>query len=107
MSESDQPESAPEDYLTQKRDAFWKVWRRRTLLILALLLLLIPLYGTFRPLFEFMLFAVSLAALTYPVFFLPFERLGKFLLPRVNKQRRAELCAVVSTLTLLLVLKQY
>jgi len=104
MPESEPHSSASEDSLTQKREAFWKVWRRRTLLILALLLLLIPLYGTFRPLFEFMLFAVSLAALTYPVFFRPFERLGKFLLPRVNKQRRAELCAVASTLTLLLVL---
>ena len=104
MAESDQPDSDPEDLLSNKRKAFWQIWRRRTLLILALLLLLIPLYGTFRPLFEFILFAVSLAALTYPVFFRPIERLGRIILPRLQEQRRAELCAVLSTLTLLLVL---
>ncbi len=104
MAESDQPNSSPDDPLSLKRKAFWMIWRRRTLLILALLLLLIPLYGTFRPLFEFILFAVSLAALTYPVFFRPIERFGKHFFPRLNEQRRSEFCAVLSTLTLLLVL---
>ena len=57
------------DLLSLKRDAFWLLWKKRGLLVIALLLLIIPLYGTFLPLFEFILFAVSLAALTYPVFF--------------------------------------
>ena len=65
------------DLLSLRRDAFWQLWKKRGLLLIALLLLIIPLYGTFSPLFEFILFAVSLAALTYPVFFRPIEYLGK------------------------------
>ena len=103
MPESEEPENT-DNLLTGKRNAFWRLWRRRTFLILALLLLLIPLYGTFQPLFEFILFAVSLAALTYPIFYLPIECLGRKFLPRLRKQRRSELCAVTATLLLLLVL---
>ena len=103
MPESEEPENT-DNLLTGKRNAFWRLWRRRTFLILALLLLLVPLYGTFQPLFEFILFAVSLAALTYPIFYLPIERLGRKFLPRLQKQRRSELCAVTATLLLLLVL---
>ena len=103
MPESEEPENT-DSLLTGRRNAFWRLWRRRTFLILALLLLLIPLYGTFQPLFEFILFAVSLAALTYPIFYLPIERLGRKFLPRLRKQRRSELCAVTATLLLLLVL---
>jgi len=103
MPESEEPEKT-DNLLTGKRNAFWRLWRRRTFLILALLLLLVPLYGTFQPLFEFILFAVSLAALTYPIFYLPIERLGRKFLPRLRKQRRSELCAVTATLLLLLVL---
>ena len=94
MADRDQPASASEDLLSDKRKVFWKIWKRRTLLIFAILVLLVPLYGTFRPLFEFILFAVSLAALTYPVFFQPIERLGRIILPRFNQQRRAELRSV-------------
>ena len=104
MAESDPPDSVSDDSLSNKRKAFWRIWRRRALLILALLLLLIPLYGTFRPLFEFILFAVSLAALTSPIFFRPLERLARVILPRLHVQRRSELCAVLSTLLLLMVL---
>lgn len=103
MPESEEPENT-DSLLTGRRNAFWRLWRRRTFLILALLLLLIPLYGTFQPLFEFILFAVSLAALTYPIFYLPIECLGRKFLPRLRKQRRSELCAVTATLLLLLVL---
>jgi len=92
------------DLLSLKRNAFWHLWKRRALLIIALLILLIPLYGTFEPLFEFMLFAVSLATLTYPIFFVPIRKLGRQLLPTANEQRLSELCAVLSTLSLLLVL---
>ena len=81
MADYDRADSVSEDLLSEKRKAFWKIWKRRTLLIFAILVLLIPLYGTFRPLFEFILFAVSLAALTYPVFFRPIERLGTIMLP--------------------------
>jgi predicted PurR-regulated permease PerM len=92
------------DLLSIKRSAFWHLWKRRALLLVALLILLVPLYGTFEPLFEFILFAVSLATLTFPIFFVPIKRyLGK-LLPRMNEQRLAEICAVLSTLSLLLVL---
>jgi predicted PurR-regulated permease PerM len=94
----------PKDLLSLKRDAFWQLWKKRGLLLIALLLLLIPLYGTFSPLFEFILFAVSLAALTYPVFFRPIEYLGKKILPNFNVRRRSELCAVLATLSLLLVI---
>ena len=67
----------------------------------ALLLLLVPLYGTFKPLFEFILFAVSLAALTYPVFFRPIERWSSRFLSGIKDRRRSEICAVLSTILLL------
>ena len=92
------------DLLSSKRKDFWNLWKRRGLLIIALLVLLIPLYGTFSPLFEFILFAVSLAALTYPVFFRPIDKLGKRVFPGFAEQRRSEVCAVLSTLLLLLVI---
>jgi predicted PurR-regulated permease PerM len=103
MPDSEEPDST-EDLLIGKRNDFWRLWRRRTFLILALLLLLIPLYGTFEPLFEFILFAVSLAALTYPIFYRPIERFGRKLLPRMQGRRRSELCAVTATILLLVVL---
>ena len=81
MSES-HTKDQPKDLLSIKRESFWQLWRKRGLLMVALLLLIIPLYGTFSPLFEFILFAVSLAALTYPVFFRPIEHLGKSFYPR-------------------------
>jgi predicted PurR-regulated permease PerM len=103
MPDSEPPNST-EDLLTGRRNVFWRLWRRRTFLILALLLLFIPLYGTFKPLFEFVLFAVSLAALTYPIFYQPIERFGRKLLPWLSEQRRSELCAVTATILLLVVL---
>lgn len=100
------PENGGEekDLLAIRRDAFWQLWKKRGLLLLALLLLIIPLYGTFSPLFEFILFAVSLAALTYPVFFRPIENLGRKILPSLDSRRRSELCAVLATVSLLLVI---
>ena len=92
------------DLLNTKRSAFWHLWKRRALLLIALLILLIPLYGTFEPLFEFILFAGSLATLTFPIFFVPVKRFTKTLLPRIPDQRLSEVCAVFSTITLLLVL---
>ena len=59
------------DLLSVRRSAFWQLWKRRALLLVALLILLVPLYGTFEPLFEFILFAVSLATLTFPIFLSP------------------------------------
>jgi len=94
----------PPDLLSIKRNAFWQIWKRRALLLVALLILLVPLYGTFEPLFEFILFAVSLAALTFPIFFVPIRRLVHNILPKLDEQRLSEICAVLSTLTLLLVL---
>ena len=38
-----------------------------------------------RLLFEFILFAVSLAALTYPVFFRPIDKLDQYFLPYAPK----------------------
>ena len=70
----------------------------------ALVLVFVPLYETFRPLFDFLLFAVSLAALTYPVLFLPVERFGRRLAPKVSDQRRTEVCAVAATALLVLLL---
>ena len=69
MADRDQPDQCIRRSLVRQEEGLWKIWKRRTLLIFAILVLLVPLYGTFRPLFEFILFAVSLAALTYPVFF--------------------------------------
>ena len=43
------------DLLSIQRSAFWHLWKRRALLLIALLILLVPLYGTFEPLFEFIL----------------------------------------------------
>ena len=94
----------PKDKLSSKRDEFWQMWKKRGLLVFALLLLLIPLYGTFSPLFEFILFAVSLAALTHPVFFSPVEKLAKRIFPNFDQKRRSEICAVLATILLLLVL---
>ena len=97
------PKEEP-DLLSVRRSAFWQLWKRRALLLVALLILLVPLYGTFEPLFEFILFAVSLATLTFPIFFVPINRYLAKLLPRMHEQRLAEICAVLSTLSLLLVL---
>ena len=92
------------DLLSVKRNAFWQLWKRRALLLIALLILLVPLYGTFEPLFEFILFAVSLATLTYPIFFVPIRRFARKLFTGLKEQRLSEVCAVLSTLSLLLVL---
>ena len=86
------------DLLSIKRNAFWHLWKRRGLLVLALIFVLIPLWGTFEPLFEFILFAISLAALTYPVFYRPISRGMKRVLPRFPPNRLSELSAVLSTL---------
>lgn len=87
------------DLLSTKRNAFWHLWKRRALLIIALLILLVPLYGTFEPLFEFILFAVSLSTLTFPIFFVPIKRFAKRIFPSMQDQRLSELCAVLSTLS--------
>ncbi len=92
------------DILSLKRAEFWQIWKKRGLLVLALLLLVIPLYGTFLPLFEFILFAVSLAALTYPVFFRPIDRLAKKIVPNIGDRRRSEISAVLATIFLLMIL---
>ena len=82
------PEEEP-DLLSVKRSAFLAFMEKAALLLVALLILLVPLYGTFEPLFEFILFAVSLATLTFPIFFVPIKRyLGKSL-PRMHEQRLA------------------
>jgi predicted PurR-regulated permease PerM len=91
-----------QDLLSIKRNAFWHMWKRRAVLLIALIFVLIPLLGTFKPLFEFILFAVSLAALTYPIFFRPIYRLGKKLLPNFAGNRLSECSALISTLILLL-----
>ena len=92
------------DLLSMKRSAFWDLWKRRALLLVALLILLVPLYGTFAPLFEFILFAVSLATLTFPIFFVPIKRYAGKVFPQMQPQRLSEICAVLSTLSLLMVL---
>ena len=92
------------DELAAKRHQFWHAWRRRGFVVAAFLLVLVPLYGTFRPLFEFLIFAASLAALTYPVLFKPIENLGKRLVPSFLPERRSEICAVIATGLLLLLL---
>ena len=92
------------DLLSTKRSAFWHLWKRRALLLVALLILLVPLYGTFAPLFEFILFAVSLATLTFPIFFVPIKRYAGKIFPKIQPQRLSEVSAVLSTLSLLLVL---
>ena len=84
------------DLLSTKRSMFWHLWKRRALLLVALLILLVPLYGTFAPLFEFILFAVSLATLTFPIFFVPIKRFAGKLFPGMQPQRLAEICAVLS-----------
>lgn len=102
--ESLDAEDSQPDLLSVKRNAFWQLWKRRALLLIALLILLIPLYGTFEPLFEFILFAVSLATLTFPVFFIPIRRIAGKFLHNLQEQRLSEICAVCSTLILLLFL---
>ena len=72
--------------------------------LLPLFSFLSPLWGTFEPLFEFILFAISLAALTYPVFYRPISRGMKRVLPRFPPNRLSELSAVLSTLTLVLLM---
>ena len=79
----------PKD-LVAKRHQFWLVWRRQAFVGGVLLLVLVPLYGVFRPLFEFLLFACSLAALTHPVLFHPVAKLGDQLVPGMSKDRRSE-----------------
>ena len=90
------------DLLSLKRNAFWHLWKRRGLLLVALIFVLIPLWGTFAPLFEFILFAISLAALTYPVFYRPIYRLVKKVGSNLPSNRLSEFSAILSTLTLVL-----
>jgi predicted PurR-regulated permease PerM len=88
------------DLLSLKRNAFWHLWKRRGLLLVALIFVLIPLWGTFKPLFEFILFAISLAALTYPVFYRPIYRLIQKVGSKLPSNRLSEFSAILSTLTL-------
>ena len=88
------------DLLSLKRNAFWHLWKRRGLLLVALIFVLIPLWGTFKPLFEFILFAISLAALTYPVFYRPIYRLVQKVGSKLPSNRLSEFSAILSTLTL-------
>jgi predicted PurR-regulated permease PerM len=90
------------DLLSLKRNAFWHLWKRRGLLLVALIFVLIPLWGTFKPLFEFILFAISLAALTYPVFYRPIYRLIQKVGSKLPSNRLSEFSAILSTLTLVL-----
>ena len=90
------------DLLSFKRNAFWHLWKRRGLLLVALIFVLIPLWGTFAPLFEFILFAISLAALTYPVFYRPIYRLVQKVGSNLPSNRLSEFSAILSTLTLVL-----
>lgn len=90
------------DLLSLKRNAFWHLWKRRGLLLVALIFVLIPLWGTFAPLFEFILFAISLAALTYPVFYRPIYRLVQKVGSNFPSNRLSEFSAILSTLTLVL-----
>lgn len=90
------------DLLSLKRNAFWHLWKRRGLLLGALIFVLIPLWGTFKPLFEFILFAISLAALTYPVFYRPIYRLVQKVGSKLPSNRLSEFSAILSTLTLVL-----
>ena len=90
------------DLLSLKRNAFWHLWKRRGLLLVALIFVLIPLLGTFAPLFEFILFAISLAALTYPVFYRPIYRLVQKVGSNLPSNRLSEFSAILSTLTLVL-----
>ena len=90
------------DLLSLKRNAFWHLWKRRGLLLVALIFVLIPLWGTFEPLFEFILFAISLAALTYPVFYRPIYRLVQKVGSNLPINRLSEFSAILSTLTLVL-----
>ena len=80
------------------------VWKRRGLLLVALIFLLIPLWGTFQPLFEFILFAISLAALTYPVFYRPISRSMRKVFPKFPPKRSSEFSAILSTLPLVLLM---
>ena len=99
--DSNEPESGL-DLLSLKRNAFWHLWKRRGLLLVALIFVLIPLWGTFAPLFEFILFAISLAALTYPVFYRPIYRLVQEVGSNFPSNRLSEFSAILSTLTLVL-----
>ena len=90
------------DLLSLKRNAFWHLWKRRGLLLVALIFVLIPLWGTFAPLFEFILFAISLAALTYPVFYRPIYRLVQKVGSNLPSNRLSEFSAILSTLILVL-----
>ena len=90
------------DLLSLKRNAFWHLWKRRGLLLVALIFVLIPLWGTFVPLFEFILFAISLAALTYPIFYRPIYRLVQKVGSNLPSNRLSEFSAILSTLTLVL-----
>lgn len=90
------------DLLSLKRNAFWHLWKRRGLLLVALIFVLIPLWGTFEPLFEFILFAISLAALTYPIFYRPIYRLVQRVGSNLPSNRLSEFSAILSTLTLVL-----
>jgi predicted PurR-regulated permease PerM len=77
-------------------------WAPRLLAFGLLALALVPLFGVFRPLFGFLLLAVSLAVLTSPLLFAPMDRLAKRRFPGWNSRRRRTACGTAATAILVL-----
>lgn len=74
-----------------------RAWAPRLLAFGLLALALVPLFGVFRPLFGFLLLAVSLAVLTSPLLFAPLNRLAGRRFPKWNSRRRRTACGMGAT----------
>ncbi len=75
-------------------------WVPRLLAFGLLALALVPLFGVFRPLFGFLLLAISLAVLTSPLLFSPLDRIAQRKFPRWKPRSRRTVCGMVATMVL-------
>ena len=72
-------------------------WAPRLLAFGLLFLALVPLFGVFRPLFGFLLLAISLAILTSPILFSPLNALASRKFPKWDTSARRACCGLGAT----------
>ena len=92
MSEEEQGEGPAQEAL--------RSWAPRLLAFGLLALALVPLFGVFRPLFGFLLLAISLAVLTSPLLFSPLDRFAESRFPKWNSGSRRTACGIGATIVL-------
>ena len=74
-----------------------KAWLPRLLAFGVLILAMVPLFAVFRPLFGFLLLAISWAVLTSPLLFAPLDRLTERRFPNWASIQRRTVCGIGAT----------